>query len=74
MSWIPFPEFGTLIQPVKFLKDIHTYDYIRAAYGLQKIVMDIVNQYDAFLKKIHLGNNGIEISGNPCHRDRISSI
>ena len=47
VSWIPFPEFGTLIQPVKFLKDIHTYDYIRAAYGLQKIVMDIVNQYDA---------------------------
>jgi hypothetical protein len=47
VSWIPFPEFGTLIQPVKFLKDIHTYDYIRAAYGLQKTVMDIVNQYDA---------------------------
>ena len=51
VSWIPFPEFGTLIQPVKFLKDIHTYDYIRAAYGLQKIVMDIVNQYDAFFEK-----------------------
>ena len=47
VSWFPFPEFGTLIQPVKFLKDIHTYDYIRAAYGLQKTVMDIVNQYDA---------------------------
>ena len=41
VSWIPFPEFGTLIQPVKFLKDIHTYYYIRAAYGLQKTVMDI---------------------------------
>ena len=51
VSWIPFPEFGTLIQPVKFLKDIHTYDYIRAAYGLQKIVMDIVNQYDAFFEE-----------------------
>ena len=47
-SWPALPEFGTLIQPVKFLKDIHTYDYIRAAYGLQKTVMDIVNQYDAF--------------------------
>jgi hypothetical protein len=51
VSWIPFPEFGTLIQLVKFLKDIHTYDYIRAAYGLQKIVMDIVNQYDAFFEE-----------------------
>jgi hypothetical protein len=47
ISWLAFPEFGTLIQPDKFLKDIHTYDYIRAAYGLQKTVMDIVNQYDA---------------------------
>ena len=50
-SWPALPEFGTLIQPVKFLKDIHTYDYIRAAYGLQKIVMDIVNQYDAFFEE-----------------------
>ena len=47
ISWLAFPEFGTLIHPDKFLKDIHTYDYIRAAYGLQKTVMDIVNQYDA---------------------------
>jgi len=46
ISWLAFPEFGTLIQPVKFLKDIHTYDYIRAAYALQKTVMSIVNQYD----------------------------
>ena len=46
VSWIPFPEFGTLIKPVKFLKDIHTYDYIRAAYELKKTVMGIVNQYD----------------------------
>lgn len=46
ISWLAYPEFGTLIQPVKFLKDIHTYDYIRAAYELQKIVMGIVNQYD----------------------------
>lgn len=27
ISWLAYPEFGTLIQPVKFLKDIHTYDY-----------------------------------------------
>lgn len=47
ISWLAFPEFGTLIHPDKFLKDIHAYDYIRAAYGLQKTVMDIVNQYDA---------------------------
>ena len=46
-----YPEFGTLIQPIKFLKDIHTYDYIRAAYGLQKTVMDIVNQYDVSFKE-----------------------
>ena len=46
ISWLAYPEFGTLIQPVKFLKDIHTYDYIRAAYELQKTVMGIVNQYD----------------------------
>ena len=45
-SWLAYPEFGTLILPVKFLKDIHTYDYIRAAYELQKTVMSIVNQYD----------------------------
>ena len=46
ISWLAYPEFGTLIQPVKFFKDIHTYDYIRAAYELQKTVMSIVNQYD----------------------------
>ena len=46
-SWLALPEFGTLIQPDDFLKDIQTYDYIRAAYGLQKTVMSIVNQYDA---------------------------
>ena len=46
LSWISFPEFGTLIQPDVFLKDIQTYDYIRAAYELQKTVMSIVNQYD----------------------------
>ena len=46
VSWIPFPEFGTLIRPAKFLKYIHTYEYIRGAYELQKTVMSIVNQYD----------------------------
>lgn len=46
-SWPALPEFGTLIQPDEFLNDIQTYDYIRAAYGLQKTVMSIVNQYDA---------------------------
>lgn len=46
-SWPALPEFGTLIHPDEFLNDIQTYDYIRAAYGLQKTVMSIVNQYDA---------------------------
>ena len=46
ISWLSFPEFGTLIQPVNSLKEIHTYDYIRGAYELQKTVMSIVNQYD----------------------------
>ena len=50
-SWPALPEFGTLIQPINFLKDIHTYDYIRGAYGLQKTVMDIVNQYDSFFRE-----------------------
>ena len=46
-SWPALPEFGTLIQPDEFLNNIQTYDYIRAAYGLQKTVMSIVNQYNA---------------------------
>jgi len=50
-SWPAFPEFGTLIQPDDFLKDIQTYDYIRAAYGLQKTVMDIVEQYDSSFRE-----------------------
>lgn len=51
ISWLAYPEFGSLIQPVKLLKDIHTYDFIRAAYELQKTVMSIVNQYDtAFIE------------------------
>lgn len=45
--WPALPEFGTLIQLDEFLNDIQTYDYIRAAYGLQNTVMNIVNQYDA---------------------------
>ena len=47
ISWLALPEFGTLIQPDDFLKDIQTYDNIRAEYELQKTVMSIVNQYDA---------------------------
>lgn len=47
ISWLAFPEFGTLIQPVELLNDIHTYDFIRAGFELQKTVMSIVNQYDA---------------------------
>ena len=40
-----------MIQPDEFLKDIHTYDYIRAAYGLQKTVMSIVNQYETSFRE-----------------------
>ena len=47
VSWPALPVFGTLIQPDDFLKDIQTYDYVRAAFGLQKKVMDIVDQYDS---------------------------
>ena len=47
LSWLAYPEFGTLIRPNEFLNDVHTYEYIRAAYELQKTVMSIVHQYDA---------------------------
>ncbi|WP_019969138.1 hypothetical protein [Segatella maculosa] len=47
VSWPALPEFGVLIRPNEFLKDIQTYDYIRTAFGLQNTVMNIVNQYDA---------------------------
>ena len=50
-SWLAFPEFGTLIQPVDFLKDIQTFDYIRAGSELQKMVMSLVNQYDASFRE-----------------------
>ena len=46
VSWPAVPEFGTLIQPDEFLKDVQTYDYIRAAHALQETVMSVVNQYD----------------------------
>ena len=52
VSWPAFPEFGTLILPDEFLKDIQTYDYIKAAFGLQKTVMDIVNQYDTVFREM----------------------
>ena len=51
LSWPAPPEFGTLILPDEFLKDVQTYDYIRAAFGLQKTVMSIVNQYDTFFRE-----------------------
>lgn len=50
-SWPAFPEFGALIHPDDFLKDIQTYDFIRAAFGLQKTVMDIVDQYDTAFRE-----------------------
>ena len=46
ISWLALPEFGTLIQPDDFLKDINTNDYNMAADELQKTVMNIVNLYD----------------------------
>ena len=51
VSWPALPEFGTLIQPDDFLKDVQTCDYIWAAFGLQKTVMDIVNQYDTAFRE-----------------------
>ena len=50
-SWSACPEFGLLIKPDEFLQDIQTYDYIRAASGLQERVMSIVNQYDTSFRK-----------------------
>ena len=50
-SWPAVPEFGTLIHPDEFMNDIQTYDYIRAADGLQETVMSIVNQYDTFFRE-----------------------
>ena len=51
VSWPAVPEFGTLIQPDEFLKDVQSYDYIRAAYALQKTVMEVINQYDATFRE-----------------------
>ena len=51
VSWPALPEFGTMILPDRFLKDIQTYDYIRAASKLQETVMGIVNQYDAYFRE-----------------------
>ena len=51
VSWPAPPEFGTLILPDEFLKDIQTYDYIRAASILQETVMSIVNQYDTSFRE-----------------------
>ena len=53
-SWPAVPEFGTLIYPDEFLSYIQTYDYIRAAYGLQETVMSIVNQYDTYFSGTEL--------------------
>ena len=55
ISWLSYPEFGTLIQPINFLKDIHTYDYIRGAYGLQKTVMDIRFDVCRHAEEVHMG-------------------
>ncbi len=51
VSWPAAPEFGTLIHPDEFLKDVQTYDYIRAASRLQETVMSIVDQYDTTFRE-----------------------
>lgn len=52
LQWSSFPLFGSLTEPDSFLKSIDTVEFERAAYSLEKSVMEIVNQYDsAFMEK-----------------------
>lgn len=52
LRWSSFPLFGSLTEPDSFLKSIDTVEFERAAYSLEKSVMEIVNQYDsAFMEK-----------------------
>ena len=50
LQWSSFPLFGSLVGPEEFLKSIDTIEYRRAAYLLEKRVMEIVNQYDSAFK------------------------
>ena len=51
LQWSAFPLFGSLAEPKRFLKDIDTIEYRRAAYLLEKRVIEIVNQYDSAFKE-----------------------
>ena len=52
LQWSSFPLFGSLTEPDSSQKGIDTVEYGRAAYSLEKRVMEIVNQYDsAFIEK-----------------------
>lgn len=51
LQWSSFPLFGSLAEPKKFLKDIDTIEYKRAANSLEKRVMEIVIQYDSSFKE-----------------------
>lgn len=66
ISWLALPEFGSLIQSDDFLKDIQAYDYIRAAYGLQKTVMNYrilyLSQYVVYLRLLFLRDDFIIIT------------
>ncbi len=51
LQWSVFPLFGSLTDPKNYLKCIDTIEYKRAAYLLEKRVMEIVSQYDSAFKE-----------------------
>ncbi len=51
LHWPAFPLFGCLFDPKPFLKKYNSIEFARAAYSLEKRVMDIINQYDSDFNK-----------------------
>lgn len=51
LQWSSYPQFGTLTDPKTILKNIDTIELERAAYSLEKVVMEIVAQYDSAFKE-----------------------
>ena len=51
LQWSAFPLFGSMGEPKEFMKCIDTIEYKRAAYSLEKRVMEIVEQYDSAFKE-----------------------
>lgn len=51
LQWPSFPLFGSLIAPNNILNSIDSIEYGRAAYLLEKRVIEIVEQYDSAFKE-----------------------